>query len=344
MVHRSYTDEGILFREFTDHETETATPPEGPPLGTPELRPPPGFESELYPLRHRIIYSFGLSGVTTTMNSAFATLVRHTNDVIANTPKIIVVNPHNSNYVKDAGPAVAKMSIIDKLRLTIRFNMTNICSDTNETSTDTFTGDSIQHIKCLWRPIFFSFPEKLDAADDVTTTTVAAILALTKTAAQEDVVPLTTNKLPVAGASDLSHPLSTVNIVEVGVDDYNMTTNETMEDHVWDEDIFQEALLRYTNKGALKACVGSTRYVNLSRRNPYKTFYIKKFVPRAIRRVMPYTFMGIQVHVPTATDIGQDYMEKALTPSKAHIGVKIICHYDEWNPDHYQDMSGTAPT
>ncbi len=310
------------------------------------MRPPSGFVSEVYPLRHRVVYSFGLSMFSSTMNSAFATLVRHTNDVIANTPKIIVVNPHNTLYVTDNGPAVQKMSIIDKLNLSIRFNMTENCADrahTAGTSTnETFTGDSIQHMRFHWRPVFFSFPEKLDAADDDTSTTVATILGLTKDATFEDVVPLTTTKLPVQAGSDLSQPVSSVNIAEV-FGDYNMTTNTTMEDHPWDEDLFQEALKRYTNKGALKACVGRTRYVNLTRRQPFKNFHISKFVPRSIRRIMPYSFFGIQINVPTIDQIDQDYSAINQTAVLAHLGCKIICSYHEWNSDHFQDMKGAAP-
>jgi len=310
------------------------------------MRPPPGFASELYPLRHRVIYSFGLSMLQSGQNTAIATLVRHTSDVIANTPKIIVVNPHNPLYVEDNGAAVCKMSIIDKLNLSIKFNMTENCAtghhSAGTSTSEVFEGDSVTSMKFLWRPIFFSFAEKLDAADDDTGTTVETILALTKDATFEDVVPLTTNKLPVQGSSELAQPVSTVNIAEV-FGDYNMTTNTAMEDHVWDEDLFQDAIRRYTNKGALKACVGQTRHVTLSTDRPFKNFYISKFVPRAIRRVMPYTFMAIQVHVPLTGEIGQGYHATALTASVAHLGVKIIANYHEWNADHFQDMSGAAP-
>ncbi len=197
------------------------------------MNPPRGFKSEVYPLRHRVMYSVGLSCVTGTMNTAFCTLVRHTNDVIAGTPGSIVVNPHNTNYVEDNGAAVCKMSILDKLSLSIKFNLT-----------ENFTLDSMNKLKFLWRPIFFSFPEKLAAADDDTGTTEESILGLTSDATLEDVVPLTTNKLPVVGASEKNQALSTVNIAEV-IGDYNMSTDATMEDHVFVEDTFQAALRRY---------------------------------------------------------------------------------------------------
>jgi len=297
--------------------------------------PPPGFKSEVFPLRHRVIYAVGFDAKADTGNTALMTLVRHTNDIIttgAGVPKMIIVNPKNTGYVEDNGPAVCNMSIIDKLNLSLRFNIT-----------EDFATDNLTAIKFLWRPIFFSFPEKLDAADDDTGTTVATILGLTKDATFEDIVPITTNKMNTNGGSEKSQPVSTINIAEV-FGDYNMTTDTTMEDHVWDEDLLQSALRRYTNKGALRSVIGRTRHVTLTPHKPYMNFYIDKFVPRAIRRVQPYTFMAIQVHVPITGDIEQPYHSTALTSSLAHLGCKLICTYHEWNQGHYQDPEGVPPT
>ncbi len=290
--------------------------------------PPAGFESEKYPLNHRVIYSFGLSAITASMNSACPTLVRHTSDIIAGTPQSIIVNPHNTGYMKDAGAACCKMSIIDNMRTSIKFNLT-----------ENFTVDKFQALKFKWRPIHFSFGEKLDAADDDTGTTVATILSLTKDATFEDIVPITAVKLPVVGSSDLPQPVSTVNIAEV-FGDYNMTTDTTMEQHTFDEDVFNEAQLRYTNKGALKSIIGRTRHVTLTANNPYRNYFIKA-VPSAIRRIQPYSFFAIQVQLPLAANISQSYKALAGTGNVAHLGCKIICNYNEWNIDHYQDSSGT---
>jgi len=316
--------------------------------------PPSGFTAQLFPLRHRVVYSFGLSMVTGTMNTALCTLVRHTNDIIvtgAKVPKMIVVNPKNPNYVEDAGAAVCNMSILDKLSLSIKFNMTHNCLPASLTSgtagpnfdDGVYTGDGVSAVHLLWRPIFFSFGEKLDAADDDTGTTVKAILGLTKDDSFEDVVPLTTNKLPTAGASDFSQPVSTINIAEV-FGDYDMTTDTTMEDHVWDEDLLQSALRRYSIKGALKSMIGRTRHLTLTTSRPYKNYYLDKFVPKSIRRVQPFTFMAIQVHVPLVSDLGQSYHATGLTAAKAHIGCQMIANYHEWNSGHFQDPEGVPPT
>ncbi len=309
--------------------------------------PPRGFKSEVYPLRHRIVNSFVLSAVTANQNSVFITLVRSTQDPAMIKPDLINVNPHKTFYKEETGPLVHKMSIIDKLSLSLRFNLTANCwlaQHVSGTSTnEVFKGaDRLPHLMFTWRPIFFTFREKLDAADDDTGTTVAAILGLTADDTNQDVVPLTTNKLNTLGSSDLPMALSTVNDTEVGTTDYNMTTDETYEDQPWDEDLFQEALMRFTNKGALKACVGRTRYVHLTYQRPFKNFYVNKFVPRSIRRAMDFTFFGIQVNVPTSDKITSDYHTPTLTSSIAHLGIKCICQYHEWNSEHNQDMTGDA--
>ncbi len=304
--------------------------------------PPRGFKAELYPLRHRLRYAFGLSCVTGTLNTALATIVMHTTDIDVVADQI-VVNPHNTGFVEETGPICQKMSILDRMRISINFNLTENAHEKRETASGVFTGDGIQSLHFLWRPIFFSFPEKLQATDDDTGTSVETILALTSDDTNEDVVPLTTVDLPATGSSELPQPISNINAVQV-FGDYNQTTNLNLEEHVWDEDLFQQALRHFTNKGALKACVGRTRHVTLTKNKPYMNFYMDKFLPRAIRRIVDRTYLGIQVHVPLTTEHGQKYHASTLTANVAHLGTKILALYHEWNSDHWQDMSGTPPT
>ncbi len=297
------------------------------------MRPPGGFEAEKYPLRHRIVYSAGLN-FAPTLNTVFLPIVMGSLDMDSDA-KEIKVNPHNTGYVEDAGPLVRQMSIIDKLTMSLKFNMTEHCLPRNETSSAAWLGEGLQSIHLQWRPIFGSFGEKLDAADQDTLQTVATILGLTHSSNFEDVVPITTTKLPIQGASDLPYVASTANAIQV-IGDMNMSTDFTMEEHVFDEDLFQKAIRRFTNKGALRSCVGRTRHLTLSRNRSYRNYFLEKFVPRAIRRIMPYTFMGIQVHLPEITHASQAY--HGSTPGTIYplIGVSCICNYHEWNSDHDQ--------
>ncbi len=302
------------------------------------MRPPKGFDENKNPLRHILKHSFGLSMGDDTLNTALLPIVMHSldMDVEANT---IQVNPHNDSYEEDLGPLVRKNSIIDRLRISLKFTMTSVNGPAHHVSgisgSEVFLGDDIPVFNFLWRPIFNVYPEKLDAADEDTGTTVAAILGLTKDATNEDIVPVTTNNLPVGGPAETDLPISTVNAVQV-LTDYNMTSDMKMEDHVFDEDLLHSALRRYTNKGALRSCLGRTRHVTLTRNKPYMNFFIDKPVPLAIRRVQAYSFFGIQIHVPIDTHNSQ-YFATASASIDSHLGVKMISNYHEWNNEHDQD-------
>ncbi len=297
--------------------------------------PPRGFKAEQYPLRHRLIYSCGLDVSADTVNTVFLPIIMSSEDMDTEATAIIV-NPHNELYVEDAGPLCRQMSIIDRLRISLKFNMTEANYPLHETAAGVFSGDGLESFHFLWRPIFGSFDEKLNATDDDTSVTVAAMLGLTVDATQKDVVALTTNKLSVVGQSDLLHPLSTVNAAQV-VGDFNYTSTAIMEDHVWDEDLFQAMLRRSTVKGALRSFVGRTRHVTLSKNRPFQNVFINKFLPRAVRRMVPFSFFGIQIHLPFQTDVEQTYMAtNALT--SPNLGIKVIANYHEWNPEHEQGM------
>ncbi len=290
--------------------------------------PPRGLKAMEYPLKHRFDYSFGLSGATGTMNSAWVTLVRHSTDATQANVKTILVNPANSSQDVETGPLCTKHSIIQNLKVIISMNK----SVTNSTTAP---------IKIMWTPFFASFVEKYDVADDDTGVTVLSVMQFSKGESEEDIVPLTTNKLPVDGNSDKSHPLSTVNAVEAFDTTYNMSTNATMEDTPFDMEVFQ-TLRQHGSaniRGALNAMLGRTRRFSFTKNGPsIKNYFIKKFVPRAIRRILPFTYFGILFHCPVETDIDSYYQDTAITASKANIGIRVLVRYDEWNELHDNTM------
>ncbi len=291
------------------------------------MRPPPGFESEKWPLRHKLQYSFGISAEDADLyNSVYMTLVRNYKTLdVAST---VIVNPKHATFEVDAGSMCRGMSIITNLKLAMHFNLTHHAIVT----------EKLDAIKFSWTPVFNSFPEKLLAADDRTTTTVESILGLVSDTTEEDVVPVMSTKLDrAAGSASFDHPLSTANETET-IAMLGLTTNATMESTAFNRDTFFNALRYYTNKGALKTCLGRTRNVTLTKNNPHKSFFIQKFVPSAIRRIVPYSFFGILIHVPNEDDIGQIFHSKAMTNVLNHIGCRAVCTYDEWNDQFHQEM------
>jgi len=286
------------------------------------LIPPAGFKAEMYPLHHRLNYACLLDLLVATKNSCMITLVK--NYKAANLPQTIKVNPHDDSFLVETGAICGPMSIIDKLRMSLTISMTEASQFT----------DHMQSIKGFWRPIFFSFPEKLDAADLKTTTTVASILSLTKDATQEDITPAHSTKLATS-TSTANFPASTANFTEV-FGTMNLTTNVAPEGVPHNETTFQSALRYYTNKGALRACVGGTRYFTLTQNRPSYHTNIRKFVPSAVRRIVPYSFFGILIHIPVMGDPEQVIQAPDPSATAGHIGVTCLINYDEWNPEHVQ--------
>ncbi len=289
--------------------------------------PPSGFKAELYPLRHKFYYSMGLSSVTGVTNCSMMTLVKNYKG--ANPPIDIKVNPHNANFVKETGAICGKMSIIDKLSLSMRFTFTE------------YAVNDLTPLHITWMPIFFSFPEKLDASDEKTSITVEQILELVKDAVQQDVTPLYANtKMSTEGTSERLVPVSTQNFAEV-FGTLNMDVNLTNEGIAWDNTLFHDALRYYTNKGALKACIGRSRHMTLDSNHKHQNYFIKKFVPRAVRRIVPYSFFAIMVRVAKPDEDDSGYCATIPTASKSQVGVQMMVNYNEWNVDHNQDSEDT---
>ncbi len=286
--------------------------------------PPRGLKTTEHPLRHRFDYSFGLSASTGSMSSAWITLVKNYKSV--NAPTGVFVNPHSDQMDTETGAICAPMSIVQNIRIII-------------TASKSTTINKDEPVKFSWTPFFASFPEKYDATDDDGGLSVAAVMQLTKDATEEDITPLSSNKLPVLGSSDKPHPLSTVNLTEAYNTHLNMTTDATMEDTPFSMETFQNLLAIGTNKGALKACLGRTRHYTMERNSQVKTWYIRKFVPRSIRRIVPYTFFGLLFNVPIEADVDSYYHDVALTTSKSHVGFKVLIRYDEWNAEHNNTMA-----
>ncbi len=288
-------------------------------------RPPSQLKAELYPLRHKFNFAFGLNLLTANTNTTMVTLVKNYKSV--NNPDTINVNPHHASFKVETGAICAPMSVIDNVKISF-----------NCTLTEDALADGIKSLKLKYMPIFTSFGEKLDSADDETTTTAAAMLELTKDATEEDITPAYGTKLAVpASGSSANHPASTANFTEV-FGTMNLTTNVAMEAVPWTQKLFFDALKYYTNKGAIKSMIGKMRSITLTDTFPTKSIFIKKFPPRAVRRIVPYSFFGMLFHCPKDTDSDSIFYSGAITTAKCHVGVKLTCTYDEWNLDHLQEM------
>lgn len=291
------------------------------------LIPPRGFKSVLYPLFHRFKYTVGLSAVTATENSTMCTIVRGSQDSAMIDPDAIEVNPINPNFAQETGVMCHQMSLIEKVKLSISFTLT-----------EDALADGIDSLTVKYMPIFCAFAEKLASVDKVTSATAASVLELLSDATNEDVTPLYGGaSTPVsAGASLGSHPVSTVNDTEV-FGDLNLTSNLLMESVAWNNEQFFDSVKFFSNKGAIRSMVGQQRSVYLTRQRPTVRVFMNKFVPRAVRRIVPHSAFFMLFHVPLDSETDQVFYSGALTTAKAHVGIKMNVSYHEWNSDHRQE-------
>ncbi len=289
--------------------------------------PPRGFRAELFPLRHRFNYGFGLNGVTATLNSSIATIVKGSADTAMNNPNTIEVNPHNATFAEETGALCHQMSILEKIKISIRITLT-----------EQARLDGVDSATVKYMPIFCSFPEKLASTDDRTGFTAASVLELVGDATNDDVIPLYAVKTPtVASASAVAHPMSTVNDTEV-FGDMGLTTNTAMETVAWDNTLFFQAVKFFTNKGAIRSMVGKQRSVHLTSNRPTKQIFIDKFVPRAVRRVVSHSYFGMLFHYPLDSEPDQNFYSGAFSTPTPQIGIKMNVSFHEWNADHIQDV------
>jgi len=288
--------------------------------------PPRGFKAELYPLRHHFNYVYGLTAGTSETVATIATFVKNYKGVGA--PNTIIVNPHHGSFETETGAICAPMSIIDKFSVLMSFTLT-----------EDALADGVEAIRIKYMPIFTSFAHRIAEVDQKSTTSVAAILELTSDATQEDITPAFDTKLATgAAANEKNHPVSTANFTEV-FGTLNLTTNVAMEGVPFDNATLFKALRYYTNKGALSSCIGKMKTITLTKNRPEYHTFIRRPVPRDVRRIQPYSYFGMLTAIDIDSNPQQIYYTGAMTVDKVAVGVKMTINYHEWHPEHNQDSA-----
>ncbi len=286
-------------------------------------RPPPGYNRRDKPLPHEFYYQVALVGAVNTGNNFQATFLRTSTSSVD--PKTIPVNPRHAAYAVDDGPVVCFDSIVQFITISTDISLTEGFMHT----------DKLAALKYYWWNIHGAFEDSWTPADERTTTTIAQLLHVTSTVAQEDVVP-ETGGLNITG---VDHPFSTVTMPEV-FGDYDLSTNATPEDTTTDNFILRElfdAKQYYTNGGKLNSLMGSINTgILTSQRNPHHSMFEKKFTPKQCRFANPHMIFSRQYHVPIPLDPSSAIGAGDSTASVNSLNLTIRVRFNEWNPDFDQ--------
>ncbi len=178
--------------------------------------------------------------------------------------------------------------------------------------------DKIEKLRYAVMPIFMSFKENYEAIDELSTHEVQDVLHLQKESTDKQGGPLYDGTKLVEFGSGLgtqpaSHPF--------------LTTTQVNENVAFDPNVFYDTLQYKTNAGKLKASCGKLSWHTINK------FQIKthKFkINRKTKRMNAYTFCGILVFAPRASERGQ-IIHSANTTAVGHLLTTMHSRYNEWH-------------
>ncbi len=285
-------------------------------------RPPRGYNQEEYPLPHYWEMQFGMGLTTSTKPiTTIIPLLRHSE--LAINPSIIPVNPNYPTFAEDTGVTCQPGSIIPRINFTMNVKM----------SQPQYALDTIQNIMFWWQPIYMAYKRRYDAEDDESGLDVGELIEMEYETTNKSAQPIY-NGTDVFSAGNI--PLSTIDDAnEDGVTDWGLTTDDKLEGITLDTTVLHEHLRNATNKEMIKQVLGKRHYVNIKPRKDY-LYHSNNATNSTVKRMNPYTFCGIIIHVPINTSIEQNIR---TISNIEHLNFTIRSSFDEWNPNFMQVAS-----
>ncbi len=283
-------------------------------------KPPKGYRSQEHPLPHDYNYRFDLDFLDATKDATMLTFFRTTED--ANGAEDIVCNPSHASFVEDEGPCILNGSIVPKLELSMKMNL----------SQATLADNEFGSIQVNLLPIYIAFESTLVAQNvGPPESEIEDLLELQHNTTLKRTNPLFANVKLSYG----THPLSTVTNTDA-FGDYNLTTNNTMESIAFNVTTLFDAFDYYSNSGMLRKVTGRRRSYVLSR-DRTAHLYSNSFTYPSVKRGNSYTYCGMLVWISTPGDIGSygalgDWNGADL--DIVHFNTKV--RFDEWNVDFDQ--------
>ncbi len=193
--------------------------------------------------------------------------------------------------------------------------------------------DKLKNLVFNWMPIYSAFLDDLEAEDSKTNTQIEDVLELAHDTTNEDVNPLYSTTNLVAGGNS---PVSTVTDANEAFGDLGLTTDLLLESVAFDKNAFWDNMQFKTNAGKLAKVAGQMRTITLNHERPY-IYTSNNFTHPTVKRMNPFTFCGILVHLPLASETDQIFNANDVT-SISHLVVNVAWRFSEWNHNFNQTM------
>ncbi len=262
-----------------------------------------------YPRPHDWNMSFYLQAEAETKNSTIIPIVM--GDEGLGAPSAISTNPENAAFSTVAFENCMVDSRIDNVFTEITLSLTKGAIET----------DKIHSLRIAFMPMALAFPEVYDITDEVSTADIKTTLELQKETTDRQAFPLYANvKLTekYAGSGTLSATVP------------GLTTTQVIESVAFDHDIFYDAIKYLKISDKLRTVVGGLKWITLTKQRPYATIRIK--MRSAAKRMNPYTFMGVLIHLPIGDSQYQNFASGDTTVID-HVLVAAKTRFYEWNQE-----------
>ncbi len=264
---------------------------------------------EQFPREHDFNMSFYLQAEDETKNSTILPIVMQDEGLGA--PSALSTNPENAAYTGMPDANCFVDSEINKTFTELTFMLTKGAIET----------DKIHALNIAFMPIGLAFPEVYDITDEVTTTTIKGVLELTKESTDRQGFPLyTTVKLAEKFSGSATKSAQSP----------GLTTTQVIESVAFDHEIFYDAIHYLKTAEKLKSVVGGLNWVTLTKNKPFRKILIKQ--RSASKRMNPYTFHGVLIHLPIG-DSHIQLFDSGDTSIIDHVLVQFRCRYNEWNQE-----------
>jgi len=267
------------------------------------------MKTEWFPRSHDSRLSFYLDAESVTQNSTIIPIMHHDEGLGA--PSAFSANPENASFGTSSSSNCFVESRVDNIFCEISLSLTKGAIET----------DKIHSLRIAFMPMALAFSEVYDVTDEVSTADIKTTLELTKESTNREAYPLYSDvklieKFSGSGTFAAEQP--------------GLTASQVIESVAFDHDIFYDALKYLKISEKMRTVIGGLRWITLTKTRPFARIRIRQ--RSAAKRMNPYTFMGVLIHLPVGDTHYQDF-SAADTTDINHVLVSSNIRYFEWNQE-----------
>ncbi len=292
-----------------------------------------------FPKIHQFHMSCGFSAESggIVRNATIFPILWHSDE--AGTVTTVFTNPQHASFAEVAHGLCHTDSTIGRMRVKLTFftaletfapiiNETYDGGNTDAQAEMVKSGERLTAIQIKYMPIISAFSEDMAAKDEKSGLTVGTTLEMQTDATERVAFPLFNN-------TKMYNPTT-----------FGGSLNQFLEGHDTDNSVeavtfIQENYYDMLQYGMIRGLIrkitpGGMKVITLSRNKPFKTVFMK-FTPSAVKRINPYTFCGILVHLVQAQStaesggLSEQPFFSSDTTATPHVYCRFDVEFEEWN-------------